>query len=272
MEQQIQLGDFIRDMRTERGLTQQQLADCLGITDKAVSKWERNICCPDITLLRPLSEALGVTVSELLAGRREPDASAPVLEDVVVNAISYTEAARRKNGLDWRLLAFSGLTAACIIAAATCMICDLAVNQGYQWSPLVYPSLGLGWLVCTPLLAARSHPVRWSLVMLTVSIIPYLCGLGWLLKAPLVTKISIRVAPMALSYLWLIYSVCLRWRQRKWLAAGWIFLLAAPLAAGINFVVDRFCGADGYHDIWISLLCAAACFAADYVLKCRGSE
>ena len=269
MEQSIQLGAFIRDMRMERGLTQQQLADKLGITDKAVSKWERDICCPDITLLRPLAAALGVTVSELLAGQRETEDAAPAVEDMVVSAISYSEAARRKNRLDWRLLAFMGLTAACIIAAATCLICDLAVNQRYMWSPPVYPSIALAWLVCTPLLLARRYPVRWALIMLTVSILPFLCGLGWILKQPLVTKMSIWIAPMGLVYLWLVYAICLRLRRRAWMTAGWSLLLAVPLSAGVNFVVDRYVGPSGYHEVWIGLLCAAGCFAVDYVLQRR---
>lgn len=271
MEQLIQLGSFIRDMRMEQGLTQQQLADRLGVTDKAVSKWERDICCPDITLLRPLSAALGVTVSELLAGSREPGDAAPAVEDVVVSAISYSESARRKNRLDWRLLTFMGLTAACIIAAATCLICDLAVNGRYTWSPPVYPSIGLAWLVCSPLLLARHRPVRWALVLLTVSVLPYLCGLGWMLGKPLVTKMSIWIAPVGLVYLWLVYAICLRLRQRAWRAAGWIFLLAVPLAAGINFLVDRYVGSSGYHDVWIGLLCAGGCFAVDYALERRGA-
>ena len=63
-----QIGLFIRDRRLALGLTQQQLADKLGITDKAVSKWERGISYPDITLLRRLADALEVSVSELLGG------------------------------------------------------------------------------------------------------------------------------------------------------------------------------------------------------------
>ena len=57
-----QIGLFIRDRRLALGLTQQQLADKLGITDKAVSKWERGISYPDITLLRRLADALAVSV------------------------------------------------------------------------------------------------------------------------------------------------------------------------------------------------------------------
>lgn len=272
MEQQIQIGTFIRDMRTERGMTQQQLADRLGITDKAVSKWERNICCPDITLLRPLADALGVTVTELLSGSREAEeAPEPAVEDIVVSAISYSETARRKNGAaDWRLWVFAGLTGGCLVAALVCMICDLVMSGTYTWSLPVYPSLGLGWLVCTPLLLARRHPAHWSLAALTAAVLPYLCVMGWLLRAPLMIRISLWVAPMALVYLWLVYALCLRLGGRNWLIAGWSLLLAAPLGAGINFVLDRYLTASGYHEVWIALLLAAACFTVDYVLRRRG--
>ena len=71
------IGLFIRDRRLALGLTQQQLAERVGITDKAVSKWERSVSYPDITLLRELAAALEVSVTELLAGERE-EAPSPV--------------------------------------------------------------------------------------------------------------------------------------------------------------------------------------------------
>ena len=87
-----QIGLFIRDRRLELGLTQQQLAEKLGITDKAVSKWERCLSCPDITLLRSLADALEVSVTELLAGRKDeaPPPAPPVppeVEDVVLDTV-----------------------------------------------------------------------------------------------------------------------------------------------------------------------------------------
>lgn len=57
-------------MRKSQKLTQKDLAEKLKITDKAVSKWERGISCPDISLLVPLAQALGVTTSELLNGEK----------------------------------------------------------------------------------------------------------------------------------------------------------------------------------------------------------
>ena len=54
-----QLGAFIAENRKRQGLTQQQLAQILHITDKAVSKWERGLSYPDVTLLQPLAAAFG---------------------------------------------------------------------------------------------------------------------------------------------------------------------------------------------------------------------
>lgn len=66
-------GAFLVQLRKEKGLTQKELAERLYVSDKAVSKWERGLSLPDISLLQPLAEFLGVTVTELLSGRRIPE-------------------------------------------------------------------------------------------------------------------------------------------------------------------------------------------------------
>ena len=67
------IGNFIALCRKMKGLTQQKLADELGITNKAVSKWETGQGIPDVSLLPALSEILGVTVDELLTGETKAD-------------------------------------------------------------------------------------------------------------------------------------------------------------------------------------------------------
>jgi len=62
------VGEFIKQKRKEKKLTQKELAQKLSITDRAISKWERGICCPDISLLKDLSSILGTSVNELLSG------------------------------------------------------------------------------------------------------------------------------------------------------------------------------------------------------------
>lgn len=61
------IGALIARLRKEKGMTQQELAQQLGITDKAVSKWERSLSCPDISILPQVAEILGVTVDDLLS-------------------------------------------------------------------------------------------------------------------------------------------------------------------------------------------------------------
>ncbi len=61
-------GVTIKKLREDKGLTQQQLAEEIGVSSKAVSKWETAKGLPDITLIEPLSQALGVSVMELMSG------------------------------------------------------------------------------------------------------------------------------------------------------------------------------------------------------------
>lgn len=61
-------GSTIRNLRERNGLTQAQLAECLNVSDKAVSKWETGAGLPDITLLEPIARTLRVSVTELLTG------------------------------------------------------------------------------------------------------------------------------------------------------------------------------------------------------------
>ena len=64
-------GQLITELRKEKGLTQKQLAEALNVTDKAVSKWESGLSFPDISMLEPISELLGVSIMEILAGERQ---------------------------------------------------------------------------------------------------------------------------------------------------------------------------------------------------------
>lgn len=66
---QIKTGALIRTLRTQKGLTQKLLAEAVGVGDKAVSKWERGLGCPDVSLLPELSRVLGVGLEALLSGQ-----------------------------------------------------------------------------------------------------------------------------------------------------------------------------------------------------------
>ena len=67
-------GKLIKRLRLEKGLTQKELALMINVSDKAVSKWERGCGMPDLSLLPPLSEVLGITAESLLSGKLEENA------------------------------------------------------------------------------------------------------------------------------------------------------------------------------------------------------
>jgi len=94
----IKTGKFIAEKRKEKGLRQQDLADKLHITDKAVSKWERGLACPDVSLLVPLADTLDISVMELLKGEKIEELNAKVADEVVVGAVNdYISAFQRKS-------------------------------------------------------------------------------------------------------------------------------------------------------------------------------
>ncbi len=67
------VGKLIFGLRKEKGMTQKQLADAMNISDKTISKWERGLGCPDVSLLRELSEVLNADIEKILLGDLEPN-------------------------------------------------------------------------------------------------------------------------------------------------------------------------------------------------------
>lgn len=84
------MGDIICALRKEKGMTQKDLADMLNITDKAVSKWERNIAFPDTATIPKIAEIFGVSVEELMNAKSIPvnrRKGAPYLLNIILKAV-----------------------------------------------------------------------------------------------------------------------------------------------------------------------------------------
>ena len=94
---QVKVGKYISQKRKELGLTQKELAEIIEVTDKSVSKWERGNGLPDVTRLKPLCDALKVSLNELIAGE---DISESVLsqkmEENIMSLVKENESQRRK--------------------------------------------------------------------------------------------------------------------------------------------------------------------------------
>lgn len=143
----LKMAQFISELRKERKLTQKELADQLGITDKAVSKWERGLSCPDISLLPRLSQLLGVTTSELLNGERtEP--SAPEVEAMINTTLQYAVSATKlligKNRI-WRFVAIASSTF--LLSILVIIGCNWAIENSWKWFILPFNITAIVWLV-----------------------------------------------------------------------------------------------------------------------------
>ena len=100
------LGNFISGERKTLGLTQKDLAARLHVTDKAVSKWERGMSYPDVTLLEPLAAALDLTVEELMACRRQAVTEKKGAEETMQNLLDISrDSVRQERRRSWKRLA-----------------------------------------------------------------------------------------------------------------------------------------------------------------------
>ncbi|MBQ5782327.1 MAG: helix-turn-helix transcriptional regulator [Oscillospiraceae bacterium] len=77
------LGTMIAELRKEHGMTQLELAEKMGVTDKAVSKWERDLSCPDINSIPTLAEILGVSVEDLMQIKKAADQPKNSLAEII---------------------------------------------------------------------------------------------------------------------------------------------------------------------------------------------
>lgn len=95
MDQQ-QIGKFMADLRKEKGWTQEQFAEKLGVSNRSVSRWENGRCMPDLSLLQIIAGELGVTISELLNGRRMTREEMIALRDNINSVIELSNQEKEK--------------------------------------------------------------------------------------------------------------------------------------------------------------------------------
>lgn len=120
-------GDFLREKRLEKNLTQKELANILFVSESAVSKWEKNVARPDIALLPILAEALGVAEHELITASVDRRAREEKKQAKRWRTLSAT----------WKLFFLISYITTLII----CFICNIAVSKTLSWFWIVFASL-----------------------------------------------------------------------------------------------------------------------------------
>ena len=128
------IGEFIKERRKTKGLTQKELANKLGVTDKAVSKWETGLGCPDVSILEILSKELDCSILELLKGREIVDEVIPITEadDYIKTGLRYGENNFKK--------IISKVIAAIVIFIVSILFLLNIVNMYNQREKIIYDS------------------------------------------------------------------------------------------------------------------------------------
>ncbi len=120
-----QFGAFVTERRKEMNLTQRELAEMLRISDKAVSKWERGLSFPDITILEPLAEILSVSLTELVEGRImeiEEKIDKKEVDDMLQRAMDLNNAKLEKEAEYHRFTRVCAIISIIIASMAECSV------------------------------------------------------------------------------------------------------------------------------------------------------
>ena len=132
----IKFGKFIAELRKEKKMTQKELAEKLNLTDKAVSKWERGLSFPDITMLNPLAKNLGVDISELVncerGNKEKVDVEKAVKE--AIEKINKTKEKREKRNIKIkRITIVVSIIVFILSVALQCVYLFLKKRHGYEY-------------------------------------------------------------------------------------------------------------------------------------------
>ena len=136
---QEQIGKFIAQLRKEKKMTQIDLASKLGITDRAISKWENGRGMPDLSLLMPLCEILDVSINELLSGARLDNKNyQEKLEENIINAIDYSDKKIKKTKKIFKIT----LSAIVIFIVAFIIMYGIDINRMRNNKPVLFSTWG----------------------------------------------------------------------------------------------------------------------------------
>ena len=109
--EQIKIGTFMKTLRKEKNMTQEQLAEHLGVSNRTVSRWETGSNMPDISLLTEIAEFFDVSVPELINGERKSENMKEEVKEVAETMSVYAEAEKEKLVKSIRNMSFIGLAA-----------------------------------------------------------------------------------------------------------------------------------------------------------------
>ena len=136
---QEKIGKFIAMLRKENNMTQTELANRLGITDRAISKWENGRGMPDLSLIKPLCEELNVSINELLNGERlVKEEYNKKSEQILLDTLDYSNKKVKSTKKTFKLV----ITLICLIVSMFVIAFLIDVNRMRNNMPVVFSTWG----------------------------------------------------------------------------------------------------------------------------------
>lgn len=136
---QEKIGKFILKLRREKNMTQQELADKIGVTDRAISKWENGRGLPDLSLMMPLCKELGITINELISGEQiEKEDYQSKLEENIFKTIDYTNRKFANKNKIFKIVVGTIITIVLIVG----LMFFVDVNRMNNNDPVVFSTWG----------------------------------------------------------------------------------------------------------------------------------
>ena len=150
---QEKIGKFIAKLRGEKNMTQQELANKIGVTDRAISKWENGRGMPDLSLMEPLCKELDITINELLSGEKvKKEEYQKKLEENILNTINYSTNKITKNNKRFKII----ITACIILIFSICTMFLIDIERMNQNKPVLFSTWGFKY---TPALNIKASKI-----------------------------------------------------------------------------------------------------------------
>lgn len=232
--QQKDIGKQIVSARKKINYTQRELAEKLGVSDKTISKWERGISFPDISLLLPLCKELQIEVAQLLGDEEYTQKDNQIKDQLLLK--HFTEYAKlniKKNKERILHILIICLTISCLLGIGISLLCDYVLTKSFTWSLLVCISVLLGWSITTLFLYMKTNRIRNTLIGATILIYPYLYCLIYLIQKDLI-MVSMIIACGAVVLAWCVYWVMLKTKYCIWYKLAIIAVLSSIFSMFTN--------------------------------------
>lgn len=236
LEDKNTFSKFMTEKRIAAGLTQKELAERLYVSDSTVSKWERGLSYPDITLISQICKELNITEHEFITA-----------SDDFAGRMEKKQAKHYRSAVKTGWLLLNGGYA---VALLVCFICNLAIQHTLSWFFIVLAAIALTFSVTTLPSLLRKHRLLITFAAATVLIYLLLlvCSLytggGWFLSA------AVPIASVSLTCPWFLLLIFKYAKINTFLKVGIALVFLGIFTLGINPFIAFVLGLDLEQYLW----------------------